>query len=115
MHSLTSQLDYLETFVSTLLDDHGFSEAPEELRNAYIPQFVTEAQNRMGAALMPKLSEEAGKELADMLNNNELTQEQLKAFWEKHVPDYEQIVALTLDQFATEVGEVLAEIRTSQA
>lgn len=111
MDNITSQLDYLETFVSKILDEHGFADAPEEIRNAYIPQFVTEAQNRMGAALMPKLSGDAAKELAEMLNNNELTQEQLKAFWEKHVPDYEMIVAQTLDSFAKEVGEVLAEVR----
>jgi hypothetical protein len=105
------QFDFLETYIQKLLDEQGFSELSEETRNQYIPQFVAEAQERLGIVLLEKLSEENAVKLASMLKDGDIDQDSLKNFWVASVPDFESIVKKVLEDFAQELKGLVSQIR----
>jgi len=102
------EFNFLESYIHQLLDEHGFEGLTEETRDEYLPQFVGEAQRRIGLAVLPKLDEAAAKELAELVKAEDVTPEKLRAFWEEKVPDFESIVKETLDAFSVEFAKVMS-------
>lgn len=105
------QFDFLRVFIERILDQNGFDNLTEETRAQYIPQFIAEAERRLGLAVMPKLTPETAEELANLLPNKNLTSDQLRDFWYRSVPDFDSMVKQTLDDFAKEIGGLVAEIK----
>lgn len=105
-----TQFDFLEQFIETTLDEAGFNTLTEETRAQYVPQFVAEAERRIGLALIPKLTETSAKELDELLKNDEMTAEEMRKFWVKSIPNFETTVQETLKNFAVELKDMLAHI-----
>ena len=102
-----AQFDFLRSYIEQLLDKHGFETLSEETRAQYVPQFVAEAERRLGIALMPHLDESAAKEFESLLTNEDMTTDQLQSFWQTHVPNFESIVKETLENFAKEFAAII--------
>lgn len=102
------QFDFLETYIQRILDENGFEALSEQARAQYVPQFVAEAQRRIGVAVLPMLTEESANALAAIVKDEHVNAEQLRSFWEQHVPDFENIVKQTMDAFAVEMRQTLA-------
>lgn len=95
---------FLEKFVLEALNNHGFDKLSPADQASFLPQFMAEAEERLGVALLPKLtSESAAKELNALLRREAAPEEWL-AFWKKHVPDFTVIVKDTLKSFASELS-----------
>lgn len=95
---------FLEQFVLDALKSHGFDKLSASDQAGFLPQFMAVAEERLGLALLPKLtSEEAADELNGLLQNDTAPEEWF-AFWEKHVPDFKGIVKETLENFAAELS-----------
>lgn len=105
-----TQFDFLKMYIEKVLDDAGFDKMTEETRAQYVPQFMAEAQRRVGLALMPHLSADATDDLEKILKNNTLSSQTMQEFWKKHVPDFDAILQKTLSDFAVELKQTLAEI-----
>ena len=110
--SSDAQFDFLRTYIERLLDDNGFAAVKEDVRAQYIPQFVGEAQRRLGLAVLPLLDKNATDALSTLLDDPNVTQESIRVFWTAHVPNFESIVEKTLMDFAEELKGVLAQIRS---
>lgn len=106
---MTNQFDFLESFIHGVLDEAGFESLSEETRSQFVPMFVAEAERRLGMALLPLLSESQAKQLVELADENG-SAEELAAFWQTSVPDFQQIVQQTLSVFAQEFKKTLAGI-----
>lgn len=54
----------LEAIVLAMLNKYGFNKMSEVEQKEFFPQFMAEAERRIGVALLPHLSEEDAKKLA---------------------------------------------------
>lgn len=104
------QFDFLKQFIEHALDEAGFDTLTEETRAQYVPQFVAEAERRIGLALIPQLTEASAKELEQLMKKEELTAEEMRNFWTDNVTDFQGTVTGTLKDFALELKETLSQI-----
>ncbi len=103
------QFNFLHDYIEKIIEESGaFDSLAEETRNEFIPQFVAEAERRIGIAVMPELNEVAAKEFTALLESEDTTAEQLQTFWQKYVPDLDKIVKITLEAFKKEFIETLS-------
>ncbi|MBI2437015.1 MAG: hypothetical protein HYV41_04730 [Candidatus Magasanikbacteria bacterium] len=105
-----TQFDFLKLYIEKTLDEAGFDKMTEETRAQYVPQFVAEAERRIGLALMPRLPGEAAMELEQLLGKEDINPEEMQQFWKKYVPDFDEVLQKTLTDFAEELKEVVAQI-----
>ncbi len=104
------QFDFLHQFIQHALDEAGFENLTEQTRAEYVPQFAAEAERRIGLALLPLLSEQSAQELGTMLEQEDLTPEEMRNFWMRSIPNFEQVVQQTLADFSKELKDTLANI-----
>lgn len=102
-----SQFDFLEVYIEKILNENGFLEMDQGLRNEYVPQFVAHAHRWLGEALMPLLSEEDVVELSTLMKGNNMNAETIRAFWLSHVPDFDTKVEQVLKEYGKTVVEIL--------
>lgn len=102
-----AQQNPMEELIVSILNANGFDELDEDAKKMYLPQFVAQAEQRIGAALLPLLNKESAEQFAQ-LTKQETTPEQWLAFWEKNVSNFSEVVKNTMDEFAAEVKESLA-------
>lgn len=103
-----AQYSFLESFVLEALRAKGFDKLAPADQDAFLPQFMAEAERRLGLALMPYIKT---KEIADAfgkLLEQDATPDDWSAFWNTHVPDFPAVVKDTLDNFAEELSKAFA-------
>ena len=105
-----AQFDFLKQFIEHTLDEAGFDSLTEETRAQYVPQFVAEAERRIGLALIPQLTEASASELEALVEREDFTAEEMRNFWTTNIPDFENIVASTLKDFAVELKSTLSAL-----
>ena len=104
-----TQPTFLQDQVRALLEQHGFNDLSEADKQAYLPQFLAEAERRIGQHVVPHLSEEAADTFIQMLENEKTTQEEWNSFWVGQVPQYEKVVEEALQSFAKDVTAAFAK------
>ncbi|OGH89709.1 MAG: hypothetical protein A2537_02330 [Candidatus Magasanikbacteria bacterium RIFOXYD2_FULL_36_9] len=92
----------LEELVLSILNENGFDKLDEEAKKEYLPQFLAQAQQRIGAALLPLLSEDSAKQFVE-LSKKETNPEKWWEFWQTNVPNFNDVVKNALAGFAQEV------------
>jgi hypothetical protein len=105
-----SQFNFLDSIVERMLLDAGLGALSEETRNMYLPQFVSEAEIRLGEAIEPYMTPEFQTELGRLMGDQTVTPEQVRALWTSHVPEFDSIVERTLVSFRDEVKNILATL-----
>jgi hypothetical protein len=105
------QFDFLHDYIMQALSACGYDNLSEELKKEYVPQFVAHAETRIGAALLPSLTESMAKEMAELLKSDKTTPDDWANFWQKNVPNYPEIVKKTLADFAEELKQIFADIK----
>lgn len=91
------------------LHTKGFDKISPDDQAALLPQFVVEAERRLGLAMMPALQkEEDVVTFTTMLEQGTATPEEWLAFWHKAVPQFDVLVKQTLEAFADELNGALA-------
>ena len=111
MPDKNQQFDFLHDYIMQALSACGYDNLSEDLKKEYVPQFVAHAETRIGAALLPHLTESGAKEMADMLKNEKTTPEDWAKFWLRNIPGYQNIVQQTLADFAVELKQIFADIK----
>ena len=106
-----ANFDFLASFIHQLLDDAGFAEMSEEVRKQFVPQFTMEAERRLGLALLPLLKDKQMEELMKITNDKKSTPETYAAFWQKAVPDFQDVVDKTMQGFAAEFKKTLSGLK----
>jgi len=109
MEESTSQFDFLKMYIEKTLDDAGFDAISEETRAQYVPQFVAEAEKRIGMALMPHLDEPAAADLEKLLATD-ASVAQVQQFWQTHVSDFNAVVTKTVEDFVAELKDTLKQL-----
>ena len=105
------QFDFLESFIHNIMDEAGFAEVSEATRSQFVPLFVAEAERRLGLALLPLLNEAQAKQLGEIMDNENSSVESIPQFWQSSVPNFEDVVEDTLDEFAEEFKKTLASVK----
>lgn len=99
---------FLRQYIEKLIDDSGaFDSLTEETRAEYIPQFMAEAERRIGLSILPHLDEAHAAQFAALVKDEATTDEQLQAFWKSAVPNLDEVVSKTLQAFADEFNQAL--------
>ena len=97
------QFDYLTVFINKILDDAGMENMAEELRDEFVPKFVAEAYKRLGVVLFPLLNKEQIEAYGKLMERSDVEDSMVFDFWKSALPNFEQLVQETLNQFATEL------------
>lgn len=105
-----ANFDFLRDFVEEVLKQNGFVNLSEETKKEFMPRFVAQAEVRLGAALLPLLSEPAAREMAKMIDSQENNPEKWREFWQKNVKDFSGVAEKTLKDFAAEVQATVKTI-----
>lgn len=111
MPDKNQQFDFLHDYIMQTLSACGYENLSENLKSEYVPQFIAHAETRIGAALLPSLTEAGAKEMAGLLKSEKVTPEDWANFWQKNVPNYPEIVKKTLADFAEEMKQIFADIK----
>ena len=111
MPEKNQQFDFLHDYIMQVLSACGYNDLSEDLKKEYVPQFVAHAETRIGAALLPFLKEAGAKEMAGLLKNEKAAPDDWANFWAKNVPSYQETVKKTLEDFAVELKQILADIK----
>lgn len=99
-----AQQNPLEELVIDILNNNGFDKLDAEAKKEYIPQFMAQAEQRIGAALLPLLNENSATKFVE-LSKKDTTPDQWWKFWQDNVPNFTDTVKQALEQFAAEVKE----------
>ncbi len=99
-----AQQNPLEELVLNVLNENGFDKLDEEAQKEFFPQYLAQAQQRIGAALLPLLTEESAKQFVE-LSKKETNPEKWWEFWQANVPNFNNVVKEALAGFAQDVQE----------
>ncbi len=102
---------FLEEYVESILQNHGFSDLTPEDRDKLLPDFMEQALIRIGAGLSPHLSESAKEEFQKMVEKDDVTKEQWLEFWQKNIPNFKKVTQKILEDYAQEVEDA---VKTAQ-
>lgn len=102
--STQPSFSFLEKLVLEALKSHGFDKLSQADQVSFFPQFMAVAEERLGLALLPKLTTAKAADELSALLQSDAQPEAWFSFWEKHVPDFTEIVKGTLEDFATELS-----------
>jgi len=105
------KFDFLRVYIERMLADNGLDKLSPTTRAQYVPQFRAEAELRLGEAIMPFLQQKNLDDLDKLLMNKKTTPDDVQKFWQDTVPNFDQIVARTLENYTKDVQEILAKIR----
>lgn len=94
----------LQELILSILNKNGFENLDEEAKKEYLPQFLAQAEQRIGNALLPLLNEASAKQFVE-LTKKETTPDQWWEFWQKNVPNFNEVVREALAGFEQEVKE----------
>lgn len=111
MQKSAVNFDFLHDYVEEILRQSGFSNLSEETKKEFMPRFVAQAELRLGAALLPLLSEPATKEMAGMIDKQSANSDQWLGFWQKNIKDFDKVVENTLKNFAEEMKQMASDIK----
>jgi hypothetical protein len=103
--------DFLKSYINKILDEAGFADITQATRDEFVPQFMAEAQKRLGLALLPLLPTVAEAELMAMQKNNVNDPELVRAFWLRQVPNFDEVSGRVLAEFGEEVKNVVKQIK----
>lgn len=99
-----SQQNPLEELLAEILNSNGFDKLDEETKREYMPQFMAQAEQRVGAALLPLLNQESASKFVE-LSQKESTPDEWWNFWQENVPNFSEVVRQSLMDFAAEVKQ----------
>ncbi|MBU0545952.1 hypothetical protein KKA13_01725 [Patescibacteria group bacterium] len=99
--------NFLEEYVLKILQENGFENLSDENRKLMLPQFVAQAEKRIGAALLPLLDEEKAKKFTELAQDEKTTPEIWWNFWNENIPNFTEVVKKELDSYAEEVKKAL--------
>lgn len=105
MSAKSQQFDFLHEYIEEALRQAGYGNLDEKTKQEFFPRFVAQAEVRLGSAIMPLINEDAAKELESKIKNNADPEEWLK-FWQKNVPNFQDVVAKTLKDFVEEIKQL---------
>lgn len=108
---MAQQFDFIRQYIEQVLDINGFDGLSEDTRAEYVPQFVAEAERRIGLAMLPKLNETSATELARLIQDPNVSAEVLQNFWKSNVPNFDELLETTLRNFAEEVKKTVSQLK----
>lgn len=100
--------DFLQDFVLKVLKENGFDKLSQADQAAYLPQFMAEAERRLGLKLTAYLNTEAAVGEFNALLTKETAPDAWFKFWNAKVPNFNQVVKDTLEEFGKEVKAAIA-------
>jgi len=97
----------LEKIIIDILNENGFEKLDNEAKATYLPQFMAQAEQRIGAALLPLLNENSAEQFVS-LSQRETTPDEWWNFWQTNVPDFVEVVKNVIADFAAEVKDSMS-------
>ncbi|MEA2088369.1 MAG: hypothetical protein U9O55_00825 [Patescibacteria group bacterium] len=97
------QQDYLEQFISQLMESAGLNNLNEEFKNSYKERLMAQIQERLGLILMNELDEQGLENYKNFIQiNNKPSPTQIQKFFSEHINDFEGKCKKALEDFAIE-------------
>lgn len=100
------QENFLVTFVEKALAENGYTNLTEDMKKELVPQFVAQLEQRIGVSMLPNLSVENAEKFTDILKDKNASPKQLIDFWEKAVPNYQEIVKKEMETFLSDLKKI---------
>ena len=95
--------DYLEQFISRLIESAGLNNLNEEFKNSYKQRLMAQIQERLGLVLMGELDEQGLENYKNLIKaNDKPSATQIQKFFLEHIKDFEGKSKKALEDFAVE-------------
>lgn len=97
------QQDYLEQFISQLMESAGLNNLNEEFKNSYKERLMAQIQERLGLVLMNELDEQGLENYKNLIQGNDKpSPAQIQKFFSDHIDDFKGKSKKALEDFAVE-------------
>jgi hypothetical protein len=106
-----SSRQFLKKFVLDVMEEVGLGDLGEETKKKFVGQFISQAEQRIGMKLLPKLDEDEREELSDMIRNSSSDPQAMHDFWNSKLDNYGELVQEALDDFRLEMKEEMEKIK----
>lgn len=103
-----TQVDFLSDYIVQLLQENDM-QLTEQQMNFYVPQLLSQLEQRIGMELLPKLDEEKMDAFSRLLDRPAATTEEWQEFWYMAVPKFDDEIKMILLSFAEDVKRLLAK------
>lgn len=97
-----NQMGFLDQYLMQVLNQHGFAKLKPDDQKAFFPQFLAEADKRLGIAMMPHITEKMAEEISNLMQK-ETTPDQWYEFWSANVQNFDALVKKTMESYASEI------------
>lgn len=101
------KFDFLTEYVIELLKVNGFGDLDQQQMNVYVPALLERVQERIGAEMLPQLSEADQNKFAEMVQDTASDAAAWKAFWYRAVPNFEDQLRAILAVFTEDMKQIL--------
>ncbi|OGH64414.1 MAG: hypothetical protein A2821_02750 [Candidatus Magasanikbacteria bacterium RIFCSPHIGHO2_01_FULL_41_23] len=101
------KFDFMIEYIQELLKKLDLGDMTKEELDDYVPQLVVQAEARLGAAMVPLISEKFGNRFADLLEKDSTSREEWLKFWHEAVPNFDDQVKKVLQDFSQECVRIL--------
>ncbi|MFW0838096.1 MAG: DUF5663 domain-containing protein [Candidatus Komeilibacteria bacterium] len=107
--------DIIKKFTENLVERLHLDKLPSDMRQRYIEKMSAQAQQRVGLMVMGKLSEDDLDAYESMVVSDKPQPNELLAFLQEKIPNFEKEVEKTLQIFAEEAAEDFISIQATIA
>lgn len=83
-----------------ILRQGGFGALSPEQMKQYTPTLAALIEERVGIELLPKLNEAQAKQIVDLTEKGNTTEEEWRKFWTAAAPNFESEMARIVGEFA---------------
>ncbi|PIR74559.1 MAG: hypothetical protein COU35_01615 [Candidatus Magasanikbacteria bacterium CG10_big_fil_rev_8_21_14_0_10_47_10] len=103
-----TQVDFLGEYIVQLLQENDMKLSEEQM-NFYVPQLLSQLEQRIGIELLPTLDTEKMDAFSQLLDRPAATTEEWQEFWYMAVPNFDEKIKMILLSFAEDVKRLLAK------
>jgi Protein of unknown function (DUF5663) len=106
--------DFINDYIESILKKAGISNMPDDFKKEYTEKLRAEAEKRLGLVAMAELDEKGLEDFEQFItDNNDPKPEQMLDFFIARIPDFENKVKVSLEEFAEEFSKNVSEMRNS--
>jgi hypothetical protein len=106
-----NNFDFLESFILQILEQNGIKDLTDEQKKKYVPEFLSRIYQRLGAVLIPKLSDDNLKTFSQLMENKNTKPEDWQRFWASAIPNFDGEVTGVLSQFSKDLKDIFSKVK----
>lgn len=110
MTTSQNESNYIYSYVEALLETPELIGLTPDQLEQIKPQITKLVEDRVGIVLLSLLPEDKRIGFSHLQNNPNTSAGDWRLFWQNSIPNFEQVIQKTLEDFAVEATQILGQI-----